>query len=482
MSILEPSNDLTEVLSARTRRTALFRDNKTKQDILRTYVGSQFYRDENGNFRDPDPIFASEDVNYAVRRIDLPIIFSKSGKLDRLFTLQRRSEQTARFGLQSIKLSGIEVVSDPTGAAFSTVATNRRIEHQITPSVKIATLPGSETAMSWCFIPKCTSFVIVEAIELCGLAVRNKLNGTIYVPEQGGRYIFIDEATKEYVFAIGTPLVEDANCTGVGGVEHRLEIVGGKLLYTKYSTTKTSLGTVVWPLAIDAMIFTGDELTGKGYGNGRSTASTSWATVRNATQANDWFAVNYGLSSNNYAIGGGFRLTRSCCAFDTTAIGVDATVDTVTIHSCQLLTAWDYAKYDADMHVVRGTFVATDVQTLNFFNDFTIGSYYGDIADFARDSGAGALVHGDLNVAAVEKAAWTRLFFLNERDYHNLQIGSNDLWMCSMASPSLTIDETYPTKVYLEIAGNFEGGSSSVTDPNHLWSFRGTSRRHRIRR
>lgn len=200
-------------------------------------------------------------------------------------------------------------------------------------------------------------FRLTDEIHLKGFKVDNKKIGDSYIPDEHGRFNFINKDTEELAFWIRPPYFEEATGERSRNLQHSLYEQNGKLLYTKVPTKagQDDLVLAQYPILIDTNIYYSS--TKDGYVI-YDAGADSWDDAHDAVTGD--VAVDNG-NSYSYAMGahgdaggkGEDAISRSFFYFDTSDLEAGWTVDTA------VLKIYGFANQGSDVSAQKGTQAAT---------------------------------------------------------------------------------------------------------------------------
>lgn len=112
------------------------------------------------------------------------------------------------------------------------------IEHIILPDVSIySEYKNTEKLVSAVKTTRwVTNFSMEEEIHLKGFVCINDVVGNLFIPDDYGRFIFIDPHYKDYALVIPPPMMWNDDGKVSYGIEHSLKIVNDKFTYSKKAT------------------------------------------------------------------------------------------------------------------------------------------------------------------------------------------------------------------------------------------------------
>jgi hypothetical protein len=322
--------------------------------------------------------FEQQPEQFLSARNKVSVGFSREGKADKYLGLRYDDQRQFEVTLLDIKLDSQSQLPT-TGNAFNTVAKdlNNQIVHTLPSGLRILHRLNEVSVVSLLEVSdSIEDFEITEELHLKGIACSNEQKEGTYLPDERGRFNFVDLKTDELLFWIRPPWFRDAEGVRYNTLEHSLCEDHERLIYTKRPTKQGQDDLVLarYPILVDTNIYYSS--TADGYVSNDGGTGVSWATVRGAadgTQTAD-AGSDYGaaMRSEYYnAKEDTFLITRSFFYFDTSNLPDAATVTGAVLK----LYGFDHAA--TDVSAQKGS--QADSLTTADYDAFT-GLEYGHVS------------------------------------------------------------------------------------------------------
>jgi hypothetical protein len=212
------------------------------------------YKNEEDSFEEVQIDFANLDDKYLVQKNKVSCGFRKDKKLWKYVGLRYDYNHQFESTFKSIVLNGKEMIEDVNAFSEITKLSPDKLLHVLPNGLKIESHLGPISFRN--FVKAETQvqdFSITEELFLKGLSFSNKKEANKYIPDECNCFNIVDEQ-GEFKFKIVAPIIFNANGEIIGNIDHSLEEVDGKLLYTKTPSleTKDILAITSYPILIDS--------------------------------------------------------------------------------------------------------------------------------------------------------------------------------------------------------------------------------------
>ena len=268
--------------------------------------------------------------NYITDKNKVSCGFRKDKKLEKYFGLRYDADHQFEVTINKILLDGAEQIA---GSDFNVAAikeTKNIVSNELNANVRVINRLNEVSLKNYfCIHNPVEDFEIVEELHLKGLTCSNKKDGDNYIPDERGRFNFVDEK-GEWKFGIRTPFfIDDARQIHFT-VQHELKEISGRLFYTKTPTLEGKddfiLKNVKFPIEVDADTIYGETTDGRVSREYEATWDSAHDTADGEASATNQEAISPNTFNNWSGKADVIYLERCFLYFDTSGIGAGATV------------------------------------------------------------------------------------------------------------------------------------------------------------